>query len=128
MKFAIDKKENYTVFSVLEGKLNTLVAPDLKTELAILNNEGISNIILDLSTVQFIDSSGLSAVLVGNRLCQSSNGLLVVAQVTDNVRRLIKISQLDSVLRIIPTISEARDYIMMNELMNALGNEEESAE
>ncbi|MGB1241977.1 MAG: STAS domain-containing protein, partial [Chitinophagales bacterium] len=60
MKFALDKKDSYTVFSLLEPKLNTLFAPDLKTELTILHNEGIGNIILDLEKVAFVDSSGLS--------------------------------------------------------------------
>ena len=120
MKISLDKKETYTVLSVLEGKLNTLVAPDLKTSMAILNNEGIKNIILDLSEVTFVDSSGLSAILVANRLCQNAGGLLVITEVTDNVKRLVKISQLDSVLTLIPTLQEAKDYIKMEELMKEL--------
>ncbi len=120
MKFILDKKDKYTVFSVLEAKLNSIVAPDLKTELVILNNEGIRNIILDLGEVNFIDSSGLSAILVGNRLCQNSGGKLIVTCITANVNRLIKISQLDSVLSIVPSIQESRDYIMMSELAREL--------
>ena len=123
MKFILDKKEKYTVFSVLEAKLNSIVAPDLKTELVILNNEGIRNIILDLGEVNFIDSSGLSAILVGNRLCKDSGGKLIVSCITPNVNRLIKISQLDSVLSIVPTIQESRDYIMMSELARELKTE-----
>lgn len=120
MKFALDKRDSYTVFSVLEDKLNSLVAPELKTELVILNNEHIRNIILDLSEVKFIDSSGLSAILVGNRLCQGLGGALIVAQVTRNVHRLIKISQLDSVLNMIPDLQVAKDYVMMRELEREL--------
>ena len=124
MKFALDKKENYTVFSVMEEKLNSIVAPSLKTELAILNNEGIRNIILDLNSVRFIDSSGLSAILVGNRLCLSAEGRLILTAVQENVSRLIKISQLDSVLNLIPTVQESKDYVMMNELMRMMQSEE----
>ncbi|MEZ4883698.1 MAG: STAS domain-containing protein [Chitinophagales bacterium] len=124
MKFALDKKDSYTVFSLLESKLNTLVAPDLKTELTILHNEGIRNIILDLEKVSFVDSSGLSAILVGNRLCSRSGGSLIVAAIADNVNRLFKISQLDSVLTIIASVQQARDYVMMQELVNELQDEE----
>ncbi|MGB1241523.1 MAG: STAS domain-containing protein [Chitinophagales bacterium] len=128
MKFALDKKDSYTVFSLLEPKLNTLFAPDLKSELTILHNEGIKNIILDLEKVSFVDSSGLSAILVGNRLCKSSQGCLIVASPTQNVNRLLKISQLDSVLTIIATVQQARDYVMMQELVNELQDEEPDTE
>lgn len=120
MKFAFDKQENYTVLSILESKLNSLIAPDLKTEFALLNNEGINNIILDLSKVDFVDSSGLSAVLIGNRLCQGGEGSFIVAAPRENVQRLFHISQLDNVLKIIPTLEEAKDYIMLDLLMQEL--------
>ncbi|MFK7905387.1 MAG: STAS domain-containing protein [Chitinophagales bacterium] len=128
MKFALDKKDSYTVFSLLVPKLNTLFAPDLKSELTILHNEGIRNIILDLEKVSFVDSSGLSAILVGNRLCKSSKGSLIVAAPNTNVNRLLKISQLDSVLTIIATVQQARDYVMMEELVNELQDEEPETE
>ncbi len=120
MKFAVDKKENFAVFTIMEEKLNSIVAPDLKTELALLSNEGHKNIILDLENINFIDSSGLSAILIGNRLCQGIGGMLVVSAITDSVNRLIKISQLDTVLRIIPTVNEAKDYIKLEALMQEL--------
>ena len=126
MKFAFDKQENYTVLSISESKLTSLIAPDLKTEFALLNNEGIKNIILDLSQVAFVDSSGLSAILIGNRLCQNVEGTFVIAAPNDNVRKLFQISQLDNVLKIIPTLKEARDYVMLDLLMQELEAEGEN--
>ena len=122
MKFTLDKKESYAIFSVLDGKLNSLVAPELKSELSILNNKGIKNVILDLGEVTFVDSSGLSAILVGNRLCSQSGGTLVLCNIADNVDRLIRISQLDSVLDIKPDVQNARDYLMLQELVSELNN------
>ena len=66
MKYSIDKKENYAVMELQEDNLNSFVAPDLKSELVILSNEGIANLILDLSKVKYVDSSGLSAILTAN--------------------------------------------------------------
>jgi len=125
MKFTLDKQEKFTVFTVLDEKLNSLVAPKLKTELILLNTEGISNVILDLSPVSFVDSSGLSAILVANRLCKQGGGNLLITGVSDNVMRLIKISQLDKVLTILPSIAESRDFVMMHELENELRGEQE---
>lgn len=123
MKYAIDKQEYYTVLKVDESKLNAVVAPELKTELVILNNEGVNNIIVDMSQLDFVDSSGLSAILVGNRLCENAGGKLILAEITDNVRRLIKISQLEKVLTIIPTVQESRDFVMMHQLEKEIKKE-----
>lgn len=113
MKFSVDKKEQYTVFKLEDEKLNTLNAPKLKSELVILNAGGAKNIILNLADVTFIDSSGLSAILIGNRLCKNANGTFALVNLNDYVSKLIKISQLDSILNIFPTIAEAADFISM---------------
>ena len=70
MKYTIDKKDKYCIFKLNEPKLDSTLAPTLKTELITLNAEGNKNIILDLSDVNYTDSSGLSSLLVGNRTFQ----------------------------------------------------------
>ena len=123
MKFSIDKKDKYSLFKLEEDKLNTLNAPKLKSELVVLNASGTKNIILDLSDVSFVDSSGLSAILIGNRLCKNVSGTFAVTRLNDYVAKLIKISQLDSILNILPTVEEAVDFVMMEEVeRDAKGN------
>ncbi|MFT6815401.1 MAG: anti-sigma B factor antagonist [Sphingobacteriales bacterium] len=116
MKFTIDKKERHTIFKLDEQKLNSVNAPILKSELILLNTEGFKNIILDLNEVAYSDSSGLSSLLVGNRLCSSSGGSLVICNLQPAVEKLITISQLDNVLNIVPTTQEAEDFVMMEEV------------
>jgi anti-anti-sigma factor len=123
MKFSIDKQEKYTLLSLQEEKLDTLIAPDLKSEFITLNAEGIANIILDLAETKYVDSSGLSSILVANRLCENAGGCLILSSVTEHVMKLLKISQLDSVLNILPTIQEAVDAVFMNEIENEIGSE-----
>jgi anti-sigma B factor antagonist len=123
MKFSIDKRDKYSIFKLEDEKLNTLNAPKLKSELVILNAGGAKNIILDLSDVNFVDSSGLSAILIGNRLCKNVSGTFAVAHLNDYVAKLIKISQLDSILNILPTVEEAVDFVMLEEVeREAKGN------
>jgi len=116
MKFTIDKNDKYSILKIDDEKLLSTNAPQLKTELIMLNTEGIRNIILDLSDVAHIDSSGLSAILIGNRICKEASGTFILTGLNDQVRRLIEISQLEPVLNIIPTVSESVDYILMEEL------------
>lgn len=127
MKFSLDKSENYTVFTLGEDKLNSVVAPELKAEMIGLNTVGVKNIILDLTELKYIDSSGLSAILIGNRLCQTAGGSLFLTNINEYAKKLIRISQLDSILRTTNTISEAKDLVMMDVLeqeMKSSGEEE----
>ena len=116
MKFAQEKTEHYTILKVLSEKLDNSVSPDLKSEFLLLNKDGVCNIILDLTETRYCDSSGLSSVLVANRLCKNDNGTLVLVGLQPSVRKLITISQLESVLQIVPTISEAIDYLFMESI------------
>jgi len=123
MKFAIDKHDKYIVFQLDEQKLNSLIAPKLKSELILINTEGQCNIIMDLSEVQYIDSSGLGSLLVGHRLCKNSEGLFILTNMNENITRLIHISQLEEVLNIVPTNDEAVDLIFMEEIEKELKRE-----
>ncbi len=111
MRYTLDKNENYAVLKLREAKLNTLISAELKSEILIINSQGFNNIILDLSEIQYCDSSGLSAILVGNRVCRNANGLFVVTGLSENVKKLISISQLDSVLNITPSLEEAINMV-----------------
>lgn len=123
MKFSADKQEKYCIFKLQEEKLNSVVAPSLKSEMIVLNAEGVKNIVFDMSHIRFVDSSGLSSILIANRLCKNSGGLLILCNVNDNVLKLIKISQLDSILTMVPTITEAADMAIMNELERDIADE-----
>ena len=111
MEFKIDKFENHTLIKVLEEKLDTHIAPTLKSELVLVSGNGEKNIVLDLGNCRYCDSSGLSAILVANRLCKNANGTFVLTGLNDAVERLITISQLDTVLNILNSLDEAVSLI-----------------
>jgi len=115
MRYTIDKEDKYTVLKLDEEKLDSVLSPQLKSELVTLNAEGVKNIILDLSEVKYTDSSGLSAILVGNRVFGDNDGYFVLASVNDHVLKLIKISQLDSVLNVLPSVEEAVEAILQDD-------------
>ena len=92
-------------------KLDSNISPALKSELVGLNADGVKNIIIDLSETRYCDSSGLSAILVANRLCKNSDGLFILTGLQDSVKKLISISQLDSILTITNTLPEAAKLV-----------------
>lgn len=115
MDFKVTKKDKYTQIEVMVDKLDTNISPSLKSELVLISGNGENNIILDLTKCRYCDSSGLSAILVANRLCKNTNGTFVLTGLQTAVERLITISQLDTVLKITYTVNQAVDLILKAE-------------
>ncbi len=125
MKFSIDRQEHYTILTIDEEKLDSSVSPEVKSEFVTLQAEGVIRVILSLENVKYSDSSGLSALLVGNRIF-TEKGDFIIYGVNEHVMKLISISQLDKVINILPTKEEAIDAIFMNEIEKGLREEGQS--
>lgn len=123
MKYSVDKQEKYTLYTLMGENLNAIIAPDLKSKFVILFNEGVKNLILDLSEVKYVDSSGLSAILTADRLWKQLGSFILTGVQHPAVQKLIDISQLNDVLTIIPTVSESIDYVFMEELEREISGE-----
>lgn len=111
MEFKITKNDTFTLIEVLVDKLDSHIAPSLKSELVLVSGNKEKNIILDLSNCRYCDSSGLSAILVANRLCKNAGGVFVLTGLQTAVERLITISQLDTVLNITNSVEKAQEII-----------------
>jgi len=115
MAFEITKNGNHTLVKVNSDTLDTYNAPDLKSELVVLNTKGEKNIVLDLSSCNYCDSSGLRSVLVANRLCEDAIGTFVLCGLQPDVENLVKISMLDTILLITSTVDEAKNLLEKKE-------------
>ncbi len=128
MKYSIDKDDKYSLLKIKEEKLDSTVSSSFKSDLITMQAEGVPNIVIDLSDVKYIDSSGLSALLVGNRIFGEAGGAFVLASPSEHTEKLIKISQLDKVFDVLPTVHEAIESVFMHELERGMSEEEGSEE
>ena len=115
MDFEIVKIADYTRIKVLNDRLDTSNAPDLKSELVVINTNGEKNIVLDVSNCEYCDSSGLSAILVANRLCEDAIGTFILTGLQPDVEQIIRISMLHTVLIITKTVDEAVNLLIEKE-------------
>jgi anti-anti-sigma factor len=96
------------IFKLNERRFDASIAGFVKGEFTILlHTEDVRKLIIDLSEVEYCDSSGLSAILLAFRILQSNEGQIRLASPTKNVKTLIEISQLDRVLNVCNTVNEA---------------------
>ncbi len=124
MKYNITKGDKYVIFKIEESRLDAVVSPEVKSHVIIIKSEGIRNIIIDLKDIKYADSSGLSAILTANRVCKEQNGLLVLSNVSEQVMKLLEITQLHRVIEILQSNEEAIDRIFLHEVENDLNSEE----
>lgn len=125
MKYSVEKEDKYAVLKLQEENLNSLIAPDIKSEFVFLRNEGVRNLIFDMSDIKYVDSSGLSAILTANRIWKDYGTFIITNIKHDSVQKLITISRLDSILVLIPTLTEAIDYVFMEEVERDLKSDSE---
>lgn len=112
MNFVIRKEANYSYVRVVRDRLDSFISPELKAEFVKLTTNGENKIILDLSECMYCDSSGLSAILVGNRLCDDSEGTFIICNLSQSVEKMIKLAMLDSILLIAEGIAEAEKLLI----------------
>lgn len=112
MNFETKKIGDVTVFRLNERKLDTNISGLLKGEFTmLLKAEGVNKLVIDLSEVESCDSSGLSAILVANRILSSGAGHIRLSAPSEKVYSLIKITQLDRVLPVTLTVDEALEQL-----------------
>ena len=106
-KFSSEFKGKVAVVHSNVEKLDSTNAPELKSLFIHLNQKSNNLLVLDMSATKYCDSSGLSAILIANRLCKDTNGSFSISNLQSNVFKLIQIAQLDKVLSIHSNLDEA---------------------
>jgi anti-anti-sigma factor len=107
MQFEVKKNGEAVILKVKERKLDASVSPELKGEFLVLCNKQTKNLVVDMSDVEFCDSSGLSALLIAERKMRENGGVVKLAGLQKKVLALIRISRLDRAFRIHDTVAKA---------------------
>ena len=109
MEFNIESEKTPDGVAVIEvaGELDLYTAPRLKEALLGAMDEGVLNIVVDMSGVHFIDSSALGVLIGGVKRLKPKEGKLVLVSVDENVNWIFQITGLNSVFDIFQTREEA---------------------
>jgi anti-anti-sigma factor len=100
MKFAVQKNDATTTLTINEPKIDSAVSAELKGEFVVLCTPKVDTLVIDLATVEFCDSSGLSALLIADRKMKEHGGKVRLLNVHKKVMAILKISMLDRVFDI----------------------------
>lgn len=90
-----------------DGRLNMVSAPELRETVAAAIAGGRSRIVVDLEATSFMDSSGLGALIGCLKSARQAEGDLRIAAPNEQVRMVLKLSNVDRILRSYDSPAEA---------------------
>jgi anti-sigma B factor antagonist len=90
-----------------DGRLNMVSAPELRETITATIAAGRPRIVVDLTDTSFIDSSGLGALIECLKSARQAEGDLRIAAPNDQVRMVLKLSNVDRILRSYDSAAEA---------------------
>jgi anti-sigma B factor antagonist len=91
----------------LEGEIDLHVSPRVAASLRAMIEQKLPRIVVDLSAVSYIDSSGLAVLIEGMQTVEAYGGKFILAGLQDNVRPIFEIARLDQVFMIFPHVDAA---------------------
>lgn len=106
MQFEEREDGGVMVIKPLDNRLDSAEASDFKDKLHNLIDDGKKKLILDMERVEFVDSSGLGAI-IACRKKMGTEGELVIASASEAVVGLFQLTRMDRVFRLFATTDEA---------------------
>lgn len=109
MNIAAEKRNGKTLLNLKEERLDAHNSGELKEYLQRLLENGTHALVVDLSAVRFIDSSGLGALLSGYKNAALHHGSLVLSGLQPRVQSMFELTRLHRVFDIYPSLQDALD-------------------
>lgn len=109
MQLKTSEKEETVIITVEEERMDAHNSGHLKERMLQLFDEGKYQLVIDLTTVRFIDSSGLGALVSGFKNASARDGSLKLCCLQPQVRSMFELTRLHRVFEIFTTLEEALD-------------------
>ena len=94
-------------FVVPVGEVDLTASPVLRNELKRLQSAGLKRLIVDLSQVPYMDSSGVATLVEAMQIARRNNTKLVLCGMQQKVKSIFEIARLDTVFAIVADANQA---------------------
>jgi len=101
------RREGDAAVVALDGELTVFSSPMLRDRLREVVDAGPKRVVLDLSNVRYVDSSGVATFVEALRLARQAGGDMALAHVNPRVRGVLEIARLDTLFPIADSVEEA---------------------
>lgn len=108
MEFVIEKHIIQIAVVNVEGRLDVIHGPQMKSQLNRLFDEGITRLVLDLKETEFIDSAGMAVMVSAlKRAREVGGGVTLVWPQAEAARRMLNLTRFDTVFEMVDSVDEA---------------------
>lgn len=107
MNFRTENQNNNVIFTVLEKSVENKIAAELKANILIVAQPDISSLILDMSHIAVIDSSGLGALLLAHRQLKDHKIPIVLVGLNHFIKNLLNITRIGDIFLYAKSVEEA---------------------
>lgn len=94
-----------------EGDLDAMTSPSLRAQITDAIDQGVRGLILDLSRVPFIDSSGLGTLVFGLKTVKLQGGDMVITGLQEQAGMIFSITAADRLFEVKPSIAAAEAWL-----------------
>lgn len=109
MNLKTEEKKEVVIIFVKEERLDAHNSAELKVKMQELFEAEKKNLLVDLTDVRFIDSSGLGALVSGFKNAISHQGSLKLSSLQPQVKSMFELTRLHRVFEIFGSTAEALD-------------------
>nr|WP_262492856.1 STAS domain-containing protein [Niabella drilacis] len=120
MQFKIDTKEKFHVITPNEPVLSATMTDKMESALLPFLQKDVKNVILSLQDVEEIDAAAAAKLLQIQQNFYENNASFVTCNIQKTVNAFLSENELDELLNITPTESEAWDIVQMEEIEREL--------
>jgi anti-sigma B factor antagonist len=106
MPYTVQSSGDVTVVKVQAKRLDAYLAPEFKAKLVDLVQSGHERIVMDMAVLEFIDSSGLGALIAGLK-ARGGRGEIVLCGITPRLLSLFHLTHVDKLFHIFDNVEEA---------------------
>lgn len=110
--FEIEKTEELILISLQGNLMGKEQAQLLLDEIDFFFNEGLKKIIIDLSEMRYMNSTGLNILINIFTQARNKGGEVVIANIPEKINQLLIITKLNSIFNIEKTVEDAKKVLI----------------
>lgn len=107
MQSIVEQRDDIVIFTIKNERIEGDISIQLKAKMLILAQPDIEALLIDLTAVKTIDSSGIGAFLLAKRQLSENGSPVVLCGVNDFIKSLMSITRLDSQFLFFASVDDA---------------------
>jgi len=107
MNFTVENRNGFAIIKTNRNSIESKISTELKSKVSVVAQPAIEALLIDLSSVNIIDSTGLGALLLAHRQLKEHSKPVVLVGIQGSTKKLLKMTQVENIFVYHQTIDEA---------------------